>query len=92
MLTPMLERMIEVPYKVRKSKIRTMLPKRTARQVQKDVRCSLLNNGEFGLKWLVPGGYMGDPMVFWLSHSSWCIKDSKEARIWMKHATVTYAR
>ena len=30
----------------------------------KHIRCSLLNSREFGLKWLVPGGYIGEPSVF----------------------------
>lgn len=29
-------------------------------------RCSGLNKGESGLKWLVPGGYILEPMVFLL--------------------------
>lgn len=62
-LTPRLERTIEVPsrkkrsgWKVRHSSERTV--------EHKDVRCSFLNNKELGLKWLVPGGYIGDPIVF----------------------------
>jgi hypothetical protein len=68
MLTPRLERTIEVPFKggkrLESRKLIVWSPKKRQYVKYKDVRCPLLNNGEFGLKWLVPGGYIGEPMVF----------------------------
>jgi hypothetical protein len=62
-LTPRLERTIGVPSRRKKSgcKVRHS-SERTVKD--KDVRCSFLNKEEPGLKWLVPGGYIGDPIVF----------------------------